>query len=131
MKDRLSPFKVAANVVGILVLGTTTAGASVSQNHHEAFGLGKGARSSETIEPTEYKFGELWDKYFPDSLHLEDTLVKGDLYDFDKYCTPFPRGCGINETDPDFDKQFHGHFYGYTVANKGGVWIYTENPDQP
>ena len=133
MSENPSNFRRIVNLISVLALGSSAARASVPNRELGVVGDKSGSvrstefsKSPETIGPKEYKFGELWDKYFPNSLHATEPYDKGDLYDFDEYCTPFPRGCGINETDPDFDKQFHGHFYGYKAINKGGVWYYIE-----
>jgi len=129
MADRMSNFRKMANVIGLVALGSTAASASVHQNRHEAFGANKTIRSeaSEAVKPTEYKFGELWDKYW--RIQSDDEIVKGKITDFDKYSTKFPKGFGIDETDPDFDEKYHGTFYGYTAVNKDGIWVYTEDKD--
>lgn len=72
-------------------------------------------------------FGTLWKMYLDVQLN-PGNMVKGKVYDFGKYCTPTPRGCGFNANDPNFDSTFHGHIIGYTAFFENGKWVYYENP---
>lgn len=71
-----------------------------------------------------YTFIELWNSYVVNSFKPTD---KGYPYDFLNYCTPYPRGCGFDDKDPNFLTEFHGNFRGYYVVRKADkTWSYFE-----
>lgn len=84
------------------------------------------AERSNTATPTPvgYSFSELWRKYL--NVQLTPGSPKGKVVDFMEYCDPKPRSCSFDQTDPDFDKKFHGHFAGYQATFINGKWRYTE-----
>lgn len=131
--------KTAALVATIAVVGTrgiANAGGSELEKQGKytegRHSLDLGAVEGEK-EPIKYSFGDIWDMYFDkqSEARKSDDKVKGYIWDYDKYCTEYgkPAGCGFDETDPNFDSEFHGHVYGYKAINEGGKWVYVEDPD--
>lgn len=139
MKNLVENLKRAALVTTLAVVGSRGI-ANAGSGELDKFGketrvrhtLDLGAVEGEN-EPIKYTFGQIWDLYFDkqSEARKSEDKVKGYIWDYDKYCTEYgqPAGCGFDETDPNFDSDFHGHVYGYKAVNEGGKWYYIEDPD--
>lgn len=111
----------AAILTGGLIIGAKVAEARANEDVNK--GLDNRPRAKEVFDDNSaMTFGEVWRKHL-DVQPLQD-LVVGKVVDFDQYCTPYEKGCGFDETDPEFDSKFHGHVHGYKVEFVNGRWEY-------